>query len=221
MRDSSLKGTVWLAAIAVAASTVGGCGGETAGTGTAGTGAATAEMGGGTGGAGAAGAGTGSMVKTAPLTAEIPGTASVAPLPVDVATAAAAATRPPDIESKDILAREPIAPTGEVKHILVAWAELEPAFRGHMDPRAKSRTKDQADALAWDLYNELKAGKPIEPLMAVYSEDPGSARTGNGYPFSADAMLVPPFKNLSMRLNVGEVGIVQTNYGWHIIKRTS
>jgi len=175
-----------------------GCGPETTATGTPGTSATTA--------AGESGGGTASVATAAAAGA--------------VATAAATAARPPDIESKDILAREPVAPTGEVKHILIAWAELEPAFRGAMDPRARARTKEQADALAWDLYNELKAGKPIDPLMATYSEDPGSARTGRSYPYAPEAALVPPFKNLSMRLNVGEVGIVQTQYGWHIIVRT-
>ena len=33
------------------------------------------------------------------------------------------------------------------------------------------------------------------------------------------AQLVQPFKNLSMRLNVGEVGVVKSEFGIHIIQR--
>ena len=35
-----------------------------------------------------------------------------------------------------------------------------------------------------------------------------------------DAGLVEPFKNLSLRLKVGEVGVVKTQFGIHIIQRT-
>jgi len=196
MRVSSILFVLALSVALVA------CGEATPATGTPAT--ATGEI----GGAGA----------TAGATATAPTTAVAATGP---STAAAPTTKPADVESKDILARAVVAPTGEVKHILVAWSELGAAYGGRLDPRAAARSKDQADSLAWDLFHEVKAAKvPIEMLMAAYSEDPGSARTGRGYPYSPEAGLVPPFKDLSMRLNLGEVGIVRTDFGWHIIVRT-
>ena len=51
------------------------------------------------------------------------------------------------------------------------------------------------------------------------SEDPGSAKSGESYEATPTAGLVPPFKNLSLRLNKGEVGVVKTQFGVHIIKR--
>ena len=56
--------------------------------------------------------------------------------------------------------------------------------------------------------------------MKELSEDPGSARSGNTYPVDPNAQLVPPFKDLSLRLKVNEVGVVKTQFGIHIIKRT-
>ena len=66
----------------------------------------------------------------------------------------------------------------------------------------------------------LKKGEKIEALMAELSEDPGSAKAGTGYDVSPDASLVEPFKKLSLRLKVSEVGVVKSDFGIHIIQRT-
>ena len=66
---------------------------------------------------------------------------------------------------------------------------------------------------------KLEKGDKIETLMKELSEDPGSAKTGEGYDVTPDAGLVPPFKNLALRLNKGEVGVVKTEFGIHIIQR--
>ena len=70
-----------------------------------------------------------------------------------------------------------------------------------------------------DTVAKLKKGDKIEPLMAKLSEDPGSAKSGEGYDVTPDAGLVEPFKDLSLRLNVGEVGVVKSQFGIHIIQR--
>ena len=41
------------------------------------------------------------------------------------------------------------------------------------------------------------------------------------YTATPEAGLVEPFKALALRLNVGEAGLVMTQYGWHIIVRVS
>lgn len=124
-----------------------------------------------------------------------------------------------DEESLTILAREPVTDVSVVKHVLIAWAELAPAYGGQIDPRAATRTQAEADELATAILLEIRAGEPIEPLMAEHSEDPGSAADGTSYTATPDASLVPPFKALSLCLEVGEAGLVMTRYGWHIIQR--
>ena len=65
----------------------------------------------------------------------------------------------------------------------------------------------------------LKKGDKIEKLMSELSEDPGSAASGTSYDVAPDAQLVEPFKNLSLRLNLNETGVVKTQFGFHIIQR--
>lgn len=122
---------------------------------------------------------------------------------------------PPDpLQSEDILKREPVTQKAKVKHILLAWNEMPTA-----DERAKKRDRKQLEKLVKDTVAKLKKGDAIEPLMKELSEDPGSAATGESYEATPDANLVPPFKDLSLRLNVNEVGVVKTGFGIHIIKR--
>lgn len=123
---------------------------------------------------------------------------------------------PPDpIESADILARPAGTNPVEVQHILVGWAGLATT----RDPRAKARTKADADALATEVLAKVRAGGDMAALMKQYSEDPASADSGKTYPVEPDSPYVEPFRNLSLRLNVGEAGLVKTAFGWHIVKR--
>ncbi|NVB77941.1 MAG: hypothetical protein HOV81_06050 [Kofleriaceae bacterium] len=125
---------------------------------------------------------------------------------------------PPDtLESADILKREPVTQKAKVKHILLNWKDNN---GGGEDPRAKTRDRAALEKLVKDTVAKLKKGDKIEPLMKELSEDPGSAKTGEGYDVTPDAGLVEPFKQLSLRLNVGEVGVVKTDFGIHIIQRT-
>jgi peptidyl-prolyl cis-trans isomerase D len=120
-----------------------------------------------------------------------------------------------DVISADILAREPVANQAKVKHILIGWKDLESA----QDPRAQKRTKQEAEALVRSLMKQLEAGADFDMLMKQHSEDPGSASSGRAYDVAPDAQLVIEFKQLGLRLNVGEVGVVQSDYGFHIMKR--
>lgn len=122
---------------------------------------------------------------------------------------------PPDpLDSADILKREPVTQKAKVKHILLGWTE------NHTDdPRGKGRSRADLEKLVKETVAKLKKGDKIEPLMAELSEDPGSAKSGQSYDVTPDAGLVEPFKNLSLRLNKGEVGVVKTQFGIHIIQR--
>jgi parvulin-like peptidyl-prolyl isomerase len=124
-----------------------------------------------------------------------------------------------DIDSKDILARTPTATDVDVKHVLISWKDLAGAFGGHMDPRAQARTNDEAVTLAQDVAAKLKADPTqLDAQIKEHSEDPGSLSL-EPYNIKADAPFVPEFKNLGLRLNVGEVGIVQTSFGYHVMMR--
>jgi parvulin-like peptidyl-prolyl isomerase len=124
---------------------------------------------------------------------------------------------PPDpLESADILKREPTTQKAKVKHILLGWKDLNAGG----DERATKRDRATLEKLVKDTVAKLQKGAKIEPLMTQLSEDPGSAKSGDAYDVTPDAGLVEPFKNLSLRLNVKEVGVVKTDFGIHIIQRT-
>ncbi|MBS2029320.1 MAG: peptidylprolyl isomerase [Deltaproteobacteria bacterium] len=120
-------------------------------------------------------------------------------------------------QSYEILCTDPIATHVRVKHILIGWKDL-PTGRP-LDARAQGRTYAEAQQLARDLLQQVRSGAAIEPLMAKYSEDPGSAQSGVAYEASPDASLVSEFKALSLRLKVGDSGIVKSQFGLHVIKR--
>lgn len=123
---------------------------------------------------------------------------------------------PPALQSNDILSREQRGYNAKVKHILIGW-------KGHGDPerqdeRAKTRNRAESETLVRQLLKQLEAGAPIEALMKEYSEDPGSV-SGAAYDVEPGGSFVFEFRRLALRLDVGEVGVVLTDFGWHIMKR--
>jgi foldase protein PrsA len=119
------------------------------------------------------------------------------------------------VVSADILAREAVTNSAQVTHILIGWKELDSAH----DPRAAKRTKQDAEAVVKDLLAKIAAGGDFNALMKEHSEDPGSAANPQGYTVTPDAHWVIEFKQLGLRLHVNEVGVVQSDFGFHIIKR--
>ena len=118
-----------------------------------------------------------------------------------------------EVVSADILAREPVANNAQIKHILISWKDKDAK-----DPRGQARDKAAAEQHVTSLMTQIKAGADFDMLMKQHSEDPGSA-SGHVYPVSPDAQLVIEFKQLGLRLNVGEIGVVQSDFGFHVMKR--
>ena len=120
--------------------------------------------------------------------------------------------------STEILRREPRTNHAQVKHILISWKEKVEG-KGGADQRALGRSKRDAEREIRALLKQIAGGADFEMLMGMHSEDPGSATTGEAYEVSPDAQLVIEFRQLGLRLEVGEVGVVESDYGLHIIKR--
>lgn len=140
--------------------------------------------------------------------------AAVAPAPVEAP--APARSR---VVSWDLLAREPVANSAEVRHILIGWRDLAEAYGGGIDERAAARSQAQAEAVVETVLAKLKEGADFQALMAEFSEDGGSAATGRSYHAAPDAGLVIEFRQMSLRLAPGEVGVCQSIFGFHIITR--
>lgn len=98
-----------------------------------------------------------------------------------------------------------------VKHVLVKNTEAD----GSTSDEIKAKKKAVAD----DVLAKAKAGANFDTLVKEYGEDPGMTEKPEGYTFTKGAM-VPEFEAASYALAVGGVSeLVESSYGWHIIKK--
>ena len=124
------------------------------------------------------------------------------------------------VVSADILAKEPAANKVEVKHILIGWKSVgrdgKPA-----DKRAAEREKTDAETVVKTIMGQLKSKTmDFDTAMKTHSEDPGSAKNAMPYSISYDDVnFDSDFRRLAIRLIVDEIGVVETQFGFHIIKR--
>ena len=85
-------------------------------------------------------------------------------------------------------------------------------------------TKDEAKAKAEGLLEELKANPKNEGMFAelagLYSSDPGSKEKGGDLDWFTDGRMVPAFNEYVVNNPVGSMDIVETPFGYHIIKVT-
>lgn len=99
-----------------------------------------------------------------------------------------------------------------IKHILIKYVD-------------DSNEKLTGDAYTEkeNLYKEVKAkvdaGEDFDALITEYGEDPGTASNPDGYIFTKDDSYDEAFKTKAFELAVGEIGVAESSYGWHIMLR--
>lgn len=87
-------------------------------------------------------------------------------------------------------------------------------------PEATQEEKDVARKKIEDILAQVKAGEDFAELAKEQSEGPSKDRGGDLGFFTRDKM-VKPFADAAFALNEGEISdIVETQYGYHIIKVT-
>ena len=98
-------------------------------------------------------------------------------------------------------------------HILIKTDVSDP----NTDP---NETKAKARAKAEELLKQIKQGADFAVLAKANSGGP-SAKRGGDLGLFARGRMVPPFEKTAFELEVGQVSdIVQTRFGYHIIKVT-
>ena len=98
------------------------------------------------------------------------------------------------------------------KHILLAT--MDTATQEKYDDAKIAEQK----ALADELLKRAQGGEDFDAMVAEYSEDPGSISQPDGYYFTAGEM-VSEFEDTTRSLGMNEIGICESTYGYHIIKR--
>lgn len=126
-----------------------------------------------------------------------------------------AATHEPSAEELD----QYIADQGvfSVKHILLKTTDDSNQLLSDEEVAKKKATAD-------DLLAQLQAAEDMpalfDELMKANSDDGGLETNPDGYTFDNTASLVGGFREAALALEVGELsGIVETDYGYHIMLR--
>jgi peptidyl-prolyl cis-trans isomerase C len=69
---------------------------------------------------------------------------------------------------------------------------------------------------AYDLYNQINAGANFAQLAMQRSKCP-SGRQGGDLGWFGRGQMVKPFEDVAFSHNPGDMTVVQTQFGWHVI----
>ncbi len=109
------------------------------------------------------------------------------------------------IEKKEV-------PSANASHILISFTGAEranPAF---------ARTKEEAQAKANDLLVQAKAADANFAALAMANSEDNSAQNGGNLGWFKEGDMVTEFNNFVFKNSKGSVGLVETIFGFHIIK---
>ncbi len=103
----------------------------------------------------------------------------------------------------------------EASHFLVQ-------YKGSMRaPESITRTKEEAKKRAEEGLAKAKKGGDFAKIVAEYSDEPGAAARGGALGEFQATQMVKPFSDAAFKLKVGQMsGLVETDFGYHVIKRT-
>ena len=98
-----------------------------------------------------------------------------------------------------------------VKHVLIYTIDVNTK-----EPLEES-VISQRKLLAEDVYKRVTEGEAIEDLAKKYSGDIGSKDSGGEYILSKGD-IVPEFEEWAFNAKEGDIGFIETSYGFHIVK---
>jgi NIMA-interacting peptidyl-prolyl cis-trans isomerase 1 len=118
-------------------------------------------------------------------------------------------------ESKEAVKQSSEPKEISAKHILIMHSQSK------SKPESVTRTREDARLRAQECLKKIRAGADFDQMVKEYSDEPGAAeRNGDLGEFDRTVM-IKPFADAAFGLKVGEVSeIVETPFGFHIIKRT-
>jgi peptidyl-prolyl cis-trans isomerase D len=87
-----------------------------------------------------------------------------------------------------------------------------------VDAGADAKTDAAAKAKAEMVLSQLKAGGSWSDLAKKYSDDPGSKDSGGELGFAQPGRMVPEFDNAIFTQKVGDIAIVKSQFGYHVVQ---
>lgn len=95
----------------------------------------------------------------------------------------------------------------KARHILIQLA-----------PNADAKADAAAKAKAEEVLKQLQNGGNWTELAKKDSDDPGSKDNGGELGFARRGMMVPQFDNAIFTQKIGDIKIVKTQYGYHVVQ---
>ena len=83
-----------------------------------------------------------------------------------------------------------------------------------------TRTKEEAQTLIAQLKGQIDSGTDFEQLAREHSDCP-SGKSGGDLGDFGRGQMVPPFEQAAFSMEVGSTSdVVETDFGYHLIRRT-
>ncbi len=104
--------------------------------------------------------------------------------------------------------------SAKASHVLIS-------YEGTQVPNKKEkRTKEEAKAKAENLLAQAKANPQQLMMLALINSDDSSAQSGGDLGYFGQGQMVKPFNDFVFSNPVGAIGLVETDFGFHIIQVT-
>jgi peptidyl-prolyl cis-trans isomerase D len=101
----------------------------------------------------------------------------------------------------------------KASHILISW-------EGTQVQKKEKRTKEEAKVKAEMLLAQVKANPQSMMMLALTNSDDSSAQQGGDLGYFGPGQMVKPFNDFVFNNPVGTIGLVETEFGYHVISVT-
>ena len=102
----------------------------------------------------------------------------------------------------------------KASHILISWEGTK------VPTKKEKRTKEQAKAKAEGLLAQAQANPGMFMMLAMSNSDDSSAQQGGDLGYFGPGQMVKPFNDFAFNNPIGKIGLVETEFGYHIIQVT-
>lgn len=107
-----------------------------------------------------------------------------------------------------------------IEQMLLKHTTAEQVRARHILVAATPEEAESRKATAEAILAELQGGADFAALARARSDDPGSAAQGGDLGWAPRGVYVEPFEEAVFSMQPGELRLVQTDFGWHIIEVT-